>query len=204
MIATEPMYPNIEVISDVRAEIKMVSGLRWAVMAEPSYKRGKVFSRIGVLTDGLDKEVWSFLGECIHPSFANIANAAHPVPVLQAGANNLKIDEGISIGEFDISSYTESHVLSSPYVTDLTALDFAELLVSETSPFHWFLANPIAMYSLVALLRQTQFVDEDALKLPDSKVKLIEANLPTMSDLRRYELDTLLMNWITQHQAMLH
>lgn len=204
MTMKEQTYPNIKVISDWRAEVDISSGLRWVVMAEPSYKRGKVFSRIGVLTDNLDNQVWSFLARYIHPSFANIVNALHPVPVLQAGANNLNIQEGISTSDFDINHYTEAHVLSSPYVTDLTELDFVDLLVGENTPFHWFLANPIAMYSLVALLRQTQFVDEDALKLPDSRINLIEANLPTMSDLSRNELDALLLQWVNPHQTMLH
>lgn len=198
MSIPDQIYPDIEVISDWRAEVTTSSGLRWVVMAQPSVKRkpSRVFSRIGVLADSLDKQVWSFLADYIHPSFASIANAPHPVPVLQAGANNLRIPEGIPTGEFDVRSYTETCVVSSSHVIDLTAPDFARLLVSEQSPFHWYLANPIAMYSLVALLRQTQFADENALKLPDSKLRLIEANLPTMCDLSRHELDALLFEWI--------
>ncbi len=191
-------YPDIEVISDWRAEIATSSGLRWVVMAQPSVKRqpSKVFSRIGVLVDGLDKHVWSFLEAHVHPSFANIANMPHSVPALQSGANNLSIQEGIPTNEFDMRSYTETCVVSSPNVADLTELDFANLLVSEQSPFHWYLANPVAIYSLVAFLRKTQFVDEAALKLPDSKLSLVETNLSTMSDLSRNDLDALLFQFV--------
>lgn len=191
-------YPDIEVVSDWRAEIATSSRLRWVVMAQPSVKRqpSKVFSRIGVLVDGLDKQVWSFLEARVHPSFVNIANMPHSVPVLQAGANNLSIQEGIPTSEFDMKSYTETCVVSSPHVVDLTELDFANLLVSEKSPFHWYLANPVAIYSLVAFLRQTEFVDEAALKVPGSKLSLVEANLSTMSDLRRNDLDALIFQFV--------
>lgn len=194
-------YPDIEVVSEWRAEIATSSRLRWVVMAEPSVKRqpSKVFSRIGVLVDGLDKQVWSFLETHVHPSYANIANMPHSVPVLQAGANNLSIQEGIPTSEFDMRSYSETCVVSSPHIVDLTELDFANLLVSEQSPFHWYLANPVAMYSLIAFLRQTQFVDEAALKLTGSKLSLVEANLSTVSDLSRNNLDALLFQFV-QHK----